>query len=178
MLACVDVDYRPDGSAVAACLLFRDWQSPSAASSATARIADVAPYTPGMFFERELPCIMRVLAEVPTRPDLVIVDGYVELDASGRPGLGKHLFDALHREVPVVGVAKTAFRTASSAIAIRRGSGTKPLWVSAAGLDAHTAATHVTSMHGPFRLPTLLHEVDHLARTHEARSKTGNSDPP
>jgi len=106
-----------------------------------------------------------VLAELPARPELVIIDGYVHLDASGRLGLGGHLFDALQREVPIVGVAKTTFRTATTAIPIVRGSGSKPLWVSAAGLDVHTAATHVASMHGPYRLPTLLREVDQLARS-------------
>jgi deoxyribonuclease V len=165
MLACLDVDYRPDGPAIAACLLFTSWQSASAESSAIARIDDVAPYTPGMFFERELPCLLRVLAALSARPDLVVIDGYVHLDASGRPGLGAFLFDALHREVPVIGVAKTAFRTATTAIPIVRGTGTKPLWVSAAGLDVSTAAARVLSMHGAYRLPTLLRAVDRLART-------------
>jgi deoxyribonuclease V len=164
MLACLDVDYRPDGSAVAACLLFTAWQSASAEASLVARVSDVAPYTPGMFFQRELPCLMQVLSKLEARPSLVIVDGYVHLDASGRLGLGGHLFDALHREVPVVGVAKTAFRGATSALPVVRGAGAKPLWVSAAGLDVAAAAQHVANMHGPHRLPTLLREVDHLAR--------------
>lgn len=165
MLACLDVDYRPDGSALAACLLFADWQSACAEASFVARIEHIAPYVPGLFFQRELPCLMRVLSQLPARPELVIVDGYVHLDAAGRPGLGGHLFDALNRGAPVVGVAKTAFRSATNAIPVRRGSSSSPLWVSAAGIDVHAAAAHVASMHGPYRLPTLLREVDRLARS-------------
>ena len=165
MLACLDVDYRSDGSAIAACLLFAEWQCASAEASFIARIEHVAPYAPGLFFQRELPCLMRVLSLLPARPELVIVDGYVHLDAGGRLGLGGHLFDALDGEVPVVGVAKTAFRSATTAIAVRRGSSSTPLWVSAAGIDAHAASTHVASMHGAYRLPTLLRAVDQLARS-------------
>lgn len=164
MIACLDVDYRPDGTAVAACLLFAGWQCASAEASVVAHVTDVAPYKPGMFFERELPCLLKVLSKLEARPSLVIVDGYVHLDASGRLGLGGHLFEALHREVPIVGVAKTAFRGATSAVPVVRGSGAKPLWVTAAGLDVAVAARHVAGMHGPHRMPTLLREVDQLAR--------------
>ncbi len=146
-------------------MLFTSWQSATAEASTVARITDVAPYTPGFFFQRELPCLLEVISELEARPSLVVVDGYVHLDGSGRPGLGAHLFDALQREVPIVGVAKTAFRTATTAVAIHRGTGSKPLWVSAAGLDVHAAAAHVASMAGPYRVPSLLREVDQLART-------------
>lgn len=164
MIACVDVDYRPGGAALAACLLFRDWRDASAESSAIARITDVADYTPGMFYQRELPCLLEVIATLPERPRVVVVDGYVDLDPSGLPGLGRHLFDALHGEVAIIGVAKTSFRTATHATPVVRGEGSKPLWVTSAGIDLATAADHVRAMHGPFRVPTLLREVDHLAR--------------
>ena len=46
--------------------------------------------------------------------DLLIVDGFVDLDPSGRPGLGAHAHAAF--EVPIIGVAKSAFRSATHAI--------------------------------------------------------------
>src|SRR5688572_28574458 len=69
--------------------------------------AVASPYKPGAFFERELPPLLAVLAETGGL-DLLIVDGYVTLDPSGRPGLGEHVRAALG--IPVIGVAKTAFR--------------------------------------------------------------------
>ena len=86
----------------------------------------------------------------------------VDLDPQGRPGLGAHAHARF--DVPVIGVAKTAFATATHAVAIRRGSATRPLYVTAAGLDLDQAADLVTAMAGPFRLPDALRRVDALAR--------------
>ena len=54
---------------------------------------------------------------------LLIVDGYCDLDPDGRPGLGSHVHRSLG--IPVIGVAKTAFHTATHAILVRRGTGTR-----------------------------------------------------
>jgi deoxyribonuclease V len=164
MLACVDVDYRADG-AVAACALFADWADGVAAAEAVRRIADVEPYQPGAFYKRELPCLLAVLADVAEPLEAVVVDGYVWTGDVGRMGLGAHLWEALGRRVPVVGVAKTHFRSATTALPVLRGDSRRPLWVTAAGLDAATAADHVRCMHGPHRLPTLLKHVDRLCRS-------------
>ncbi|MBO0843346.1 MAG: hypothetical protein J2O46_09180, partial [Nocardioides sp.] len=121
------------------------------------------PYRPGVFFERELPPLRAVLAGV--RPlDLLIIDGYVDLDPAGRPGLGAHVHDAGLAPV-VVGVAKTAFRTATHAVEVVRGAtAAKPLWVTAAGIPLSDAARLVADMPGPYRLPDALRRVDRLAR--------------
>jgi deoxyribonuclease V len=63
-----------------------------------------------------------------------------------------------------VGVAKTAFRSATHAAEVRRG-GTRPLYVTAAGLPLDDAAAMVAAMAGPHRLPDALRRVDKLART-------------
>jgi deoxyribonuclease V len=89
------------------------------------------------------------------------VDGYVGLD--GKPGLGRHLFDHLSQQVPVIGVAKTRCRGAP-AIEVCRGSSQSPLYVSAVGTDVDGAAARVRRMHGPYRIPTLLKRVDRIAR--------------
>jgi deoxyribonuclease V len=94
---------------------------------------------------------------------LVIIDGYVDLDLQGRPGLGAHLHTDLN--VPVIGVAKTAFRTASHAVAVHRGNARRPLYITAAGIPADRAATLVAGMAGPYRLPDALRRVDALTRS-------------
>jgi deoxyribonuclease V len=127
----------------------------------TADVPVVAPYRPGQFFLRELPPLRAVLATA-GRLHLVIVDGYVDLDPSGRPGLGAYV----HQEfaVPVIGVAKTRFRTATHAIPVVRGGSGRPLFVTAAGLPLTEASELVSNMSGPHRVPDALRRVDALAR--------------
>jgi deoxyribonuclease V len=163
MLACVDVDYRDTG-ALAACVLFRDWTDPAPSRELVRRIEHVEPYVPGQFYKRELPCLMSVLGEVLDPLDVVIVDGYVWLKDEQSPGLGAHLFEALGRKVPVIGVAKTRFLSAVVARPVKRGDSDRPLYVTAAGIDADEAAQHVQQMHGAYRLPSLLKRVDYLCR--------------
>ena len=164
MLACLDVDYRADGSARAAALVTRGWMDAEPVEARTRSIPHVPAYTPGAFFRRELPCLLAVLA--PPIPGLqaVIVDGYVTLDAAGTPGLGAHLFGALGGAVAVVGVAKSPYWGSPHAAPVQRGQARRPLYVTAAGLPLAEAAALVASMHGAHRLPTLLRQVDRLCR--------------
>lgn len=163
-LAAVDVDYRADG-AVAGCVLFDAWDAAAPARElvATAAAGEVAPYVPGALYRRELPLLERVLALVGHPLDVVIVDGNVWLDAAGAPGLGAHLWRALGEQAAVIGVAKTSYAGAP-VVEVLRGGSASPLYVTAAGMDAATAAAHVRAMHGEFRLPTLLKRVDRLCR--------------
>ena len=159
------MDYR-DGLAVAAGVWFRGWAAGAAEREATAVIREVADYTPGEFYRRELPCLLAVLAGGPP-PDIGVVDGYAWLGlahGAGRPGLGAYLYEALGRRVPVVGVAKTRFASAE-AVPVVRGGSRSPLWVTAAGVDPAEAAGRVAAMAGPYRVPALLRRADHLART-------------
>jgi deoxyribonuclease V len=90
------------------------------------------------------------------------VDGYVDLDPGGRPGLGAHA----HAEfgVPVIGVAKSRFATATHAVPVVRGGATRPLYVTAAGIPLGEAASIVRGMAGAHRLPDALRRADQLAR--------------
>jgi len=162
--ACVDVDYRGD-EARAACVLFRDWADAAPAAEVVEAVRGVAPYVPGQFALRELPCLLAVLGRVAGPLELVVVDGYVWLGEDGRPGMGAHLYEALGRQVPVVGVAKSRFAGSRFAVPVVRGvNGTSPLFVTAAGMEAAEAARLVQAMHGPYRLPTLLKHADALCR--------------
>jgi deoxyribonuclease V len=135
-----------------------------------ARLADVAAYEPGSFFRRELPATRAVLDGVPDL-GLLVVDGYVDLDPQGRPGLGAHLHD--ETGIAVLGVAKTAFRSATHAALVRRGGATRPLYVTAAGLHLERAARLVADMAGPYRLPDALRRVDRLSRGRDETMAAG-----
>jgi deoxyribonuclease V len=167
MIAFLDVAYA-DPIAVAAVVVARRWTDPRAFAAKTARIEPVAPYVPGRFFERELPALLAVLDLLgrDDRPQIVVVDGHVML-GEDRPGLGAHLHRAIG--LPVVGVAKTPFAGAP-AIEVTRGGSTRPLFVDAIGLDPAVAAEDVRAMHGPSRIPSLLRDVDRLARDALARA--------
>lgn len=159
--ACLDVDYR-DQEAVAACVLFAAWTDDQPVRTVTERVSPVAPYIPGAFYVRELPCLLAVLRPVLPLLDMVLVDGHVWL-GDRRPGLGAHLYAALGEQVPVIGVAKSAFPGAPG-VEVRRGQSARPLYVTAAGVDTGKAARNIERMHGAHRLPTLLKRVDQLCR--------------
>jgi deoxyribonuclease V len=165
MRACLDVAYAPDGVG-AACLLFREWTDSEEAGHVLACSDTAAPYEPGLFYRRELPHLLAVLGRVRLPLQSIAIDGYAWLGPA-RPGLGVHLYEALGRSVPIVGVAKTRFRSSSSDIAVRvfRGESRRPLLVTSAGVDASIAAEWVRSMHGRSRIPTLLRRVDQLSRS-------------
>ena len=58
--------------------------------------------------------------------------------------------------IPVIGLAKSAFRMATHAIAVRRGTSVRPVFVTAAGMRATDAAALVQNMAGRFRIPDAL----------------------
>ena len=127
----------------------------------TAVIPRVPPYRPGQFYRRELPALRAVLDDL-SGVGLLVVDGYADLDPGGRPGLGAHA----HAEfgIPVIGVAKSRFRTATHAVPVVRGTSARPLFVTAAGMPSAAAADLVRRMAGRYRLPDVLRRADTLAR--------------
>jgi deoxyribonuclease V len=155
----VDVHYPDEGGARAALVVAADPRFATLVEERVAFVDAVPAYRPGFFFERELPAIRAVLAPV----DLLVVDGYVDLDPEGRPGLGAHVHAEIGR--PVIGVAKTAFRSATHAVPVVRGTGARPLYVTAAGIPVGDAAALVSEMAGAHRIPDALRRVDRLARS-------------
>lgn len=164
MILATDVHYGAAGGAMAAGVLFDDWADGAARASYTVPVEKVAPYRPGRFYEREMPCLLALLDALAKRPGLIVVDGHAVLDTAGTPGLGAHLFEALGRSVPVIGVAKAPFRTTPDAAAVWRGGSAIPLYVTACGIAPATARAHVKAMHGTHRMPTLLALADRLGR--------------
>lgn len=162
MKAVLDVHYRGD-SARAVCLTFDRWDQAGPLSRTAVELPVPAPYTPGRFFERELPCLLAVLEAVGTTFDTLLIDGFVHLRPP-RTGLGEHLAEALSHRPSIIGVAKTPLRVADRFLPVLRGRGRRPLLVSAANCALSTAARRVASMHGPSRLPTLVALADRWSR--------------
>jgi deoxyribonuclease V len=162
LCAAVDVHYLPAGGARAAAVLAADAVFAHVLAEHTATVPQVALYQPGEFYLRELPPLRAVLHDL-SGLGLLIVDGYADLDPAGRPGLGAHA----HAEfgIPVIGVAKSRFRTATHAVPVMRGSSARPLFVTAAGMPSAAAADLVRRMAGRYRLPDALRRADTLART-------------
>jgi deoxyribonuclease V len=157
----VDVYYPPSGGARAALVVAAEPTFATVVEERVAWLARVAPYEPGSFFRRELPATRAVLDGAQDL-GLLIVDGYVDLNPAGRPGLGARLHDEVG--IPVIGVAKTAFRTATHAAAVHRGGAIRPLYVTAAGLGLEQAAGLVAAMTGAHRLPDARRRVDRKSR--------------
>jgi deoxyribonuclease V len=162
VFAATDVHYLRSGGARAAAVVAADAAFSVVLAEKTATVPQVMAYRPGGFFGRELPPLRAVLRSVHGL-GLLVAGGYADLDPTGRPGLGAHA----HAEfgVPVIGVAKTAFRTATHAVPVLRGHSARPLYITAAGMPVREAADLVRHMTGPFRLPDALRRADALART-------------
>ncbi|MBX6355032.1 MAG: endonuclease V [Micromonosporaceae bacterium] len=160
-LGAVDVHYPPEGGARAALVVAAEPRFARLVEEHVAWLDTVEPYEPGRFYVRELPAIQAVLAKAAAL-DVLVVDGYVDLDPDGRPGLGAHLHDQVG--IPVIGVAKTAFRAATHAVAVHRGTAIRPLLVTATGIPVTEAADLVAGMAGRHRIPDALRRVDRLAR--------------
>jgi deoxyribonuclease V len=155
----VDVHYLSTGGARA---LAADATFADVLAERSTVVPEVLPYRPGEFYLRELPPLRAVLDDL-SGLGLLVVDGYADLDPSGRPGLGAHA----HVEfgIAVIGVAKSRFRTAAHAVPVVRGSSVRPLYVTAAGMPTADAAGLVRRMVGRYRLPDALRRADTLART-------------
>ncbi len=136
-----------------------------------------APYVPGEFYKRELPCIMGLLDLVDSSSlSTLIIDGYVILNDEGKWGLGGYLYHELGQAIPIIGVAKRNFH--SNTLHVRevvRGASKNPLYVSSMGMDLDEAAAHIQQMDGPFRMPDLLKLVDTKTKE-ENSSSNSNSD--
>jgi len=147
-------------------LAFNSWYSSQALEIYSEILEGVAEYTPGEFYKRELPCILSLLKQIePSLIDLIIVDSFVFLDDQEALGLGGHLYHALDGAVPVIGVAKTNFATIDRKKAqVFRGESKLPLYITAIGMDLPEAAENIRSMHGTFRMPTLLKRLDDFTK--------------
>ena len=163
MILAVDAYYSKNSARVAG-IGFERWSSQNPRHIYHSRVQGVDDYRPGEFYKRELPCILALIEEHGLTPDTIVIDGYVYLDGLSKPGLGKHLFDALNGEITIVGVAKNPLPGISRHFEILRGGSVRPLFITAAGMELGQAKTCVLKMHGKDRIPTLLRQADQESR--------------
>jgi len=162
-VAIVDVQYT-ETNAHAACVVAEHWGDDEPCERQELDVPNVGPYVSGEFWKRELSPVLCVLARVTHEFRVIVIDGYVILDAAGTFGLGGHVHRHFAGRYGVVGVAKMAYRGGEFATMVRRGESVRPLFVTSLGLAQALAADLVRGMHGPHRIPTLLRLADQLAR--------------
>ena len=97
--------------------------------------------------------------------ELIIVDGYVQLNERGKPGLGQHLYDALDETIPIIGVAKKAYHTNAAHVRpVLRGRSQNPLFITSVDYPLDEAAQRVAAMAGKYRMPDLLRFLDQTTK--------------
>jgi deoxyribonuclease V len=165
MILALDTYYQND-KAKTVCIRFHHWTDDQPADVLTEELDSVEEYQPGAFYKRELPCILSILKKTDVQDtEAIIIDGYVLLDDTGKHGLGGYLYEALNRKIPVIGVAKTNF--ANNTLhkkEVYRGDSQRPLYITTLGIPPDTACNYIRSMHGAYRIPTLLKTLDTLTR--------------
>lgn len=160
----IDTYYRSDSDAYTVGVLFENWQDSKPKEIISCHTSSFAPYIPGQFYKREMPCILDLLKQINiSNLDTIILDGFVKLPE--RDGLGMHLWKelGLPSSLSIVGVAKTRFdKCESIALPVYRGkTAIKPLWVNTNGLISNEEAVdRIKQMHGDFRIPDLLKLLD------------------
>lgn len=157
--------YYP-GDAYTVCLSFNNWTDQELKGIFTETSTLTEEYEPGFFYKRELPCILSILKKISLENiEAIVIDGFVTLDDSGKLGLGGHLYEALNKTIPIVGVAKNDFiNLIRGKRLVYRGTSAKPLYITAAGMELDVAADFIKSMHGDFRIPSLLKQLDVLTK--------------
>lgn len=170
----VDVHYSVDDTAYAAGALFESVESTVPDQLVVHVHRHALPYKAGAFYKRELPPLLALLERLPRPPAIVIVDGFVDLGSPEHPGLGRHLYNHLGSKTTVIGVAKNPLRTGDADTqahaanpyigSVYRGSSSRALFVTAAGIALSDAIQLVQRMDGHNRIPTMLKLVDRVAR--------------
>jgi len=88
-----DVHYLASGGARAVAVVSADAGFFRLVADCVELVPDVQPYRPGQLYLRELPPLRAALDGL-TGMNLLVVDGFADLDPDGRPGLGAHAHDA------------------------------------------------------------------------------------
>lgn len=100
----IDVSYSVELNLSFAFIVFMDLNDLRIQRSITARLSTPFPYIPGFLSFREVPVIMKALAQLSSRPDLLMVDGQ-GIAHPRRFGIAAHL--GVLTDLPAIGVAKS-----------------------------------------------------------------------
>ncbi|MFV2195857.1 endonuclease V [Nocardiopsis sp. LOL_012] len=121
LVAGLDVSYARDDSLLSAAAVVLDARTLEVVDSAVISAEPEFPYVPGLFSFRELPPVLRALAELTATPDVYLCDGF-GLAHPRRFGVASHLGVLL--DLPVVGSAKSVLYGKHSVPGPERGAWT------------------------------------------------------
>ncbi len=167
MILAIDVKYYDKEATAKAIGVLFNWLDKEPSKIIVKEVHNIHEYISGQFYKRELPCILEILKAAINIDDIdtVIVDGHVYISNEMDYGLGAHLWSSLNGRIPVIGVAKRTFKTNMNTVAkLYRGESKTPLYVSSIGMDLKEAVKRIQQMHGSYRLPTILKEVDRITK--------------
>ena len=161
----MDVHLEGEGARVGA-VAFDDWAAAEGTRHHALAIAHVEKPAKGELDLRALPWLIQLIEANRLQPEVIVLDGFVHLDAQDTPGLGRRLHDALAGRSAVIGVSKSVFKGSDTPdqFCVFREDETPPLVVTCAGIDLGAAKARVRMMHGRKRVPTLLKLAARIAK--------------
>ena len=161
------MDYQIDGdTARVGAVAFDEWTAPEGTRNFSLAIAHVEKPAKGELDLRALPWLIQLMEANGLQPEVIVLDGFVHLDAQDTPGLGRRLHDALAGRSAVIGVSKSVFKGSDTPdqFCVFREDETAPLVVTCAGIDLGAAKARVRMMHGRKRMPTLMKLAARIAK--------------
>ena len=164
MILCIDAYYFNNKAKVSGGL-FQSWTDSAFCKVYNCDCDDVLPYEPGSFYQRELPCLKKLIYKISEPIEVIIIDGYVTLGSDMKKGLGAHLYEELNQRIPVIGVAKSKFKDTPEECFVFRGQSLSPLYITCLGIPLEMAKKYINSMVGEYRIPLLLKEIDKISRS-------------
>ena len=182
LIAGIDVGYDMRHNLGRASVVLLDSATLEPVASALAFMPVTFPYIPGLLSFREIPVILKALAGLPQRPDLLMVDGH-GIAHPRRLGIAAHL--GVVTDMPSVGVAKSLLvgkydepgplkgetspltdKGEQIGIVLRSRDRTKPLLISAGHRISHDSALEVVlQCLTRYRLPEPTRLADKLSKT-------------
>ncbi len=161
----MDVHLQGDSARVAA-VAFDDWAAFEGTKHYALDIAQVEKLARGELDLRALPWFVQLLDAHGLQPEVIVLDGFVHLDARETPALGRRLHDTLGGRTAVIGVSKSVFKGTDTPdqFCIFREDETPALIVTSAGIDLGAAKARIRAMHGRKRVPTLMKLAARIAK--------------
>ena len=161
----MDFHIEADAARVAA-VAFDDWAAFEGTKNYSLRIEHVEKPAKSELDLRALPWLVQLLDAHRLQPEVIVIDGFVHLDAQETPGLGRRLHDTLGGRTAIIGVSKSVFKGSETPdqFCVFREDETPALVVTCAGIDLGAAKARVRTMHGRKRVPTLMKLAARIAK--------------
>jgi deoxyribonuclease V len=182
-VAGVDVGFAEDDRVACAAIAVLRFPDLTLQESVMIHRPTTFPHVPGLLAFREVPVVMEALAELKTKPDLLLCDGNGYIHPR-RCGFACHL--GIVSGLPSIGVAKTPYLGEHEPLAEQRGawqpirddgevigaivrtqSNIKPVYVSVGHrISLNSAIEFVLKCAPKYRLPETTRQADQLSKGH------------